>query len=42
LERILVILSEGDSEEKKALISEDKALGLINQVNEIQRKNLVC
>ena len=30
-------MSEGDSEEKQALILEDKAPGLINQVNKIQR-----
>ena len=37
LKKALVILSEGDSEEKQALIHEDKALGLINQVDKIQR-----
>jgi hypothetical protein len=37
LKKTLVILSEGDLEEKKALIPEDKAPGLINQVNKIQR-----
>jgi hypothetical protein len=37
LKKALIILSEGDSEEKQALIPEDKAPGLINQVNKIQR-----
>jgi hypothetical protein len=37
LKKSLVILSEGDLEEKKAVILEDKAPGLINQVNKIQR-----
>jgi len=37
LKKALVILSEGDSEENQAIIPEDKASGLINQVNKIQR-----
>jgi hypothetical protein len=37
LKKALVILSEGDSEEKQAFIPKDKAAGLINQVNKIQR-----
>jgi hypothetical protein len=37
LKKSLIILSEGDLEEKQALIREDKAPGLFNQVNNIQR-----
>jgi hypothetical protein len=37
LKKALFILSEGDLEENKALIPEDKAPGLINQVDNIQR-----
>ena len=37
LKKALVILSERDLEEKKALVPEDKAPSLINQVNKIQR-----
>ena len=35
LKKALVILSEGDLEEKQALIPEDKAPGLINQDSKV-------